>query len=458
MKRIFTLLALVIAAVATQAQIMYDNSETTRLHSYGFDIPFPDQLGNGLDGTEWPGWHGVLVQYTANPWPDATNDSPTVLAYSRNPAEVYDVIVVNTGDMADVTDYVAGTKQFTMDVWSPIPGTVFQVTLENQALAAGGYPEGRHSEYQATSTLGAQWESLTFSLTGEPWSQSQNASWWPDAATAHNDVDRYVILINPGNQEGNQYYLDNITGPELAVEPCTEESDMMIINDGDCNQNHWYPEYADGRMSLVADPDASQTDNCLEYARNGGAENDVVVGNFGQALPLGDNPQIHMDLYALSAVTSVTLVIQDNLLSDLANITVPTSGTLNAWETLTFDLSSISNFPNATNFVFLVDPGLLEAKTVYLDNIRLENEVSVNETAARELHVYPNPFTDILNIDTTPGQGTWTVLDAAGRVVMEDTGAWGNRLELDLADLPVGTYQFQLIQDGQLATQTLIKR
>ena len=163
-------------------------------------------------------------------------------------------------------------------------------------------------------------------------------------------------------------------------------------------------------------------------------------------------------MYALSAVTSVTLVIQDNLLSDLANITVPTSGTLNAWETLTFDLSSISNFPNATNFVFLVDPGVLEPKTVYLDNIRLENEVSVNETAARELRVYPNPFNDILNIDTTPGQGTWTVLDAAGRVVMENTGAWGNRLELDLADLPVGTYQFQLIQDGQLATQTLIKR
>ena len=445
---------LVLLAVGAQSQILHDDAENTRLNTYGLNVPFPEQLGNGIGGADWPGWHGVLLQYRANPWPDAGNMSASVIEYSRNPSEVYDVVLINTGVLADVTDYVAGTKEMTLDVWSPVPGTVFQITFENGDLAAGGYPEGRHSEYQATSVTGAAWETLTFTLTGEPWSQDGNNGWWPDAATAHNDVDRMVLLINPGDQEGNTYYLDNLVGPELLVEPCTEANDNLIINDGDCNQNHWLPNYMDGRMSLVIDP-AGGEGNCIEYARNGGAEDDVIVGTFGGALPLGNNPKLFMDVYEYSEPGDVVFIIQDALGSDLANVTATTTAS-QTWEELEFDLSGISNFPNATNFVILVAPGMLIPKTVYFDNIRIENEVGIDAVNTLSVGVYPNPSQSVLTVNAPAGFGQWQLVDTLGRIVDQGTANFGTPVEVNVDRVAPGSYTLRVVQEGATGSQQVI--
>ena len=70
------------------AQMLYDNADDVRQVTYGFNVPFLQQLGNGTGGTQWPGWHGTLIEYAANPFPDAVNGSAQCLAYLRNPGEL----------------------------------------------------------------------------------------------------------------------------------------------------------------------------------------------------------------------------------------------------------------------------------------------------------------------------------------------------------------------------------
>lgn len=456
MKHIATLFLLLSCGFA-HAQALYDNFENVRENSYGFNIPFPEQQGNGIGGTTWPGWSGVLIQYAVNPFPDGTNDSPLVMEYTRNPSEAFDVIIVPTGPLADLSDYVSGVKEFQMTVWSPIPGTVWQVTLESEQYAQDApYPNGRHSEYQATSTLGSQWETLTFTLTGEPWQEAANNSWWPNAAAAHNGADRYVILINPGVQGSDTYYLDNIEGPERVEGECTEDANPWIINDGDCQQNSFIPNYMDGRLSLVQDPDDSQDDHCLEYARNGGATDDVIVGNFGGALDFQENPMMSISVYDLAAPSTVFISLQDEFGTELGSLSANTTAS-NQWETFTADLSALSNFPNVTNFVILVDAGNPVAKTVYFDDWRFENETSVGEVAELEGRVFPNPVQDVLTLETPGGTGNWQLMDATGRVVRTFQGNVAQRTEIDVQDLVPGTYTLHIALDGRVMNSAVIK-
>ena len=156
--------ALGAVAIATSAhgQILLDNHDDVRHISYGDHIPFLNQLGNGSGGTVWPGWHGTLVEYVPNPYPDAVNGSAQCMSYLRNPSETYDVIIIRTPGLADVGAFVAGTAAFQLDVFSPVPGVAVEITLEDQQTAGPtNYPIGRHSNYRAVTTTAVSYTHLT---------------------------------------------------------------------------------------------------------------------------------------------------------------------------------------------------------------------------------------------------------------------------------------------------------
>lgn len=429
---LFTISCLLVQAGFTQQ--MYDNFDDQRLITYGLDIPYDQQLGNGIGGTVWPGWHGTLIQYQINPFPNAVNSSPNCMEYSRNPSETYDVIVIQAGTMQDLQPYVDGTKTMSMDVFSPVPGVTVQITLENAAMAAEAYPAGRHSEYTAVTTTGAEWETLTFELVNQP-----------DASVANTNVDQMVILFNPGNNVSETYYMDNLMGPELVDPICTEFGvDESVINDLECNQNTFSIEYADGRLSIFPNPFPVGNDSprCLEYARNGGAQDDVIVGYFGESLDLSVGSTIMMDAYDANAPSNVVLSIQDSFGTELAQATA-TILLPNTWETLEFDFSSISTAPNASNFVILYEPGELVPDVVYFDNMRRDIEDSVNELDQDvSMTTYPNPVADQLNVvfGSQVTDGLVTLTDLTGKVVLEERTRFQTQLTLDVVQLPAGVY------------------
>lgn len=427
--------ALGAVAIATSAhgQILLDNHDDVRHISYGDHIPFLNQLGNGSGGTVWPGWHGTLVEYVPNPYPDAVNGSAQCMSYLRNPSETYDVIIIRTPGLADVGAFVAGTAAFQLDVFSPVPGVAVEITLEDQQTAGPtNYPIGRHSNYRAVTTTGGQWETLTFEF------QSQ-----PDASIGMDDVDNIVILMNPGFNISEQYYLDNLRGPELDVYDCENQpgTDVDVVADFDCH--HGLERiYSDGRLFLFPNP-APSADNpsakCLEYTRNGALTDDVWVGRFAGGPRF---PETSMTLRTLDPQAPSTFLIslQDDAGNEL--LLVEGSTTLpGSWENHTFDVSSLAGIP-VHRFVVLHRPGIPEPATLYLDDWTIDVSVGVEELQHAGLTAYPNPVESGTIRVSGCGTGGVDVFGPDGKKVWSGT-ARGAELEIAVDGWAAGVYQLR---------------
>ena len=105
MKNYIFLIALFILPNFLFSQVMWDNFEDTRIGYYEFV-------------------HGGMTTRYANPnMTSFVNTSSTCAQYVRNPGELWDVLVIiANGPMADVSDYVNGTKTMSVDVYSPAAG------------------------------------------------------------------------------------------------------------------------------------------------------------------------------------------------------------------------------------------------------------------------------------------------------------------------------------------------
>ena len=453
--RLLLAAALMVAPFFSNAQSVYDTFDDVRTVNYGLDIPFSDQIGNGIGGTEWPGWHGTFIQYDLNPGPDDVNDSPMCAQYVRNASEFYDVILVHPGLMADVGDYVSGAKTMSFDVFSPLPGITVQITLENELLAMGGYPEGRHSEYTAVTTTGGEWETLEFTLSGQPWTEGANAGWWPTAAEAHVACDQMVILYAPASNSADVYYMDNLNGPERVDEPCADvNTDEIVLMDADCENDRFIKEYCDGRLSIFPDP-LNAENNVLEYARNGGAADDVIVGNFNGALEIGVNAEMRIDLLDLAPPSSLVFSIQDAFGTELAQFNL-TSTLASEWQTLTMDLAALEGLPNATNFVMLFEPGQLVVESYYIDNLVIESVMSVEDEGVASITVYPNPSNGLLNLvnEGVSKIANLEVLNLAGQIVYSSSKLTNS---VDLSFLSEGVYFVKIqTESGAIATERVL--
>ena len=149
---------------------------------------------------------GSMKIDTLNNAPSAANPSARVMRYKRllNP---YDALVVHPrgAPLADVTPFRSNTLHMTMKVFSPRPGILFQITLQDSTVANGmNYPAGRNSEYQATTTATNAWETLSFNFTNSP------------SATPSTGLNEIVLLIAPNTTVPVRTFLDDWYGPSLT--------------------------------------------------------------------------------------------------------------------------------------------------------------------------------------------------------------------------------------------------
>jgi hypothetical protein len=82
MKNVYVLLVCLFAFTGLSAQTTWDNFEDIRKGTYGFI-------------------NGTFIPYTGNPDATGVNTSDVVAEYSRNPAEAFDVLIVDAA-MADL--------------------------------------------------------------------------------------------------------------------------------------------------------------------------------------------------------------------------------------------------------------------------------------------------------------------------------------------------------------------
>jgi hypothetical protein len=426
MKHIYTLLITALLAPAiTTAQVTWDNFENERRVNYGFIS-------------------GVLIPYNENPDQSGANTSQVAAQYIRNGVEQFDVILMQSA-MASVTDYVNGTKTMSMDIWSPQAGVTVQITLENASLAQGPYPAGRHSEYQATTTVAEQWETLTFNLTG-----------LPDGGVTADALNQLVLLIAIGTNTSDTYFIDNIRGPELANPPCEGVAvDPLILNDFECQQNvNFLFSHSGTNFERVMNPDQTinTSSHVASYVRNGAEATDVIIGRFPLGnLSLTPTSQITLDVWDPNAPTTVVLSLQTND-GDIIIAPEVTTTVSSEWQTLIFDVGDVFESEDISQFVILFDPGNTTSDNYFFDNLIVDLAGSTGTlTADVNLRVFPNPGNEVAFVafELTQGsQASLMVTDLAGKTVYRsDLGhlsSGEHRFELPASQFPSGAYLYTL--------------
>ncbi len=438
MKKIYTAFILFcFLASGLSAQTIWDNFEDIRKGTYGFIS-------------------GSFIPYTENPDQAGANTSQVAASYTRNAAELFDVIILDA-QMADLSDYLSGTKQMSIDVWSPAAGKTVQITLENSMLAEpGNFPTGRHSVYLTTTTVAMGWETLTFTFDNQP-----------DASVANDNVDRIVLLFDPDSNNADTYYWDNLNGPELANDPCDGITpDANIFNDFECNQNVNFV-FSHGGVSFrrVSNPDqnGNTSDYVATYTRNAGETSDVIIGFFDGNLAIGSNNRINLDVWDPTAPTDVIVSLQNENNDIILEMTATTS-TSNEWETLTYDPSSVSEATDIAKFVILFDPDSNTSDQYYFDNFQFGEPVNVRELEAiTSFTASPNPTQGFTNFQyelKNAADVSLSIYDIRGKMITqildEKQVAGVYQVDWDASQLADGMYFYTLSVDGQIGSGKIV--
>lgn len=438
MKKIYTFLLLTISAFSLNAQTLWDNYEDVRKGTYDFIS-------------------GSFIPYTENPDKTGANTSLVAAQYTRNPAETFDVLILD-GQMGDLSDYLSGNKQMSIDVWSPVAGTTVQITLENSDLAQpANFPTGRHSVYLATTTMAGAWETLTFSFDNQP-----------DPAVANDNVNRAVLLFAPNTNTGETYYMDNWNLPEFANDPCEGVmADPNALNDFECNQNtDFIFSHAGVNFRRIPNPDASGVNSSqyvASYIRNGGEESDVLIGRFDGDLTINADNTISIDVWDPNPPTTITFSLQatnNDLITELVGQTTMSE----TWETITFDPSNVVGVPNIGQFVILFDPGNFTADNYFFDNIRLNGTVGVADlTEVASFDAFPNPTSGLTNFQyelTQQSDVRISIFNVNGQMVKEafngTQSAGTHQIQWDAQNAAPGLYFYEVEVNGASKSGKLV--
>ena len=296
MKQLLLFVAVCFAGTA-MAQQAWENFDDERNVNYGFI-------------------HGVLNEGAANPDMSGINSSATCGSYIRNSSEQWDVLIIEPpAVMDDLSDYVAGTKSITMDVYSPAAGITVQITMEDEDTATPtNHPVGRHSDFQATTSVANAWETLTFTLVGQP-----------DPSVPDDGVEFFVILFDPGNFTSDTYYWDNLMGPEFP-DPCAGVgADPLVFEDYECQRNMSY-DFTEGWRIVDDNPDMSgvnSSSTSMKYIRNAFFENAAFGGSFNMEMDLTDSNQVKIDIYDYNSPTPVFVSFQNDNGNPVIEKTIP---------------------------------------------------------------------------------------------------------------------------------------
>jgi hypothetical protein len=74
------------------------------------------------------------------------------------------------------------------------------------------------------------------------------------------------------------------------------------------------------------------------------------------------------------------------------------------------------------------------------------------------LHIYPNPVTDMIIIESERNIENISLIDCFGRVIIEKNGIAGTRTDISFSDLPQGIYMLNMVYDDDVIARKIIKQ
>jgi hypothetical protein len=316
-------------------------------------------------------WTGELTRGYDNPNTTGINPSAKIAHYWRNDQQLYDIIVIDpagTTVVADVSGFLNGSKKMSMKLYTNAPvGTPVQIILENKAKAAGEYPAGRHSVYTAITKVQDNWEEIEFIFN------SQEGQ--PDASVLNTEIDRMVILFNPGVAAEHLYQFDDLKGPDF-FDPCGNiTKDFSIIDNFECQRNLNYL-FFNGTFYPEDNPltnGINTSEKCGYFKKYGPPANDGAFGgDLMEPFTTDQYNTAKIQLYSTAPSQNFYVILQDAGNTTLLERILVTESTT-AWQEYTVDLKAIPVSASIAKVVLLLNPGTPTEDFIYLDNFTLGN-------------------------------------------------------------------------------------
>jgi hypothetical protein len=130
---------------------------------------------------------------------------------------------------------------------------------------------------------------------------------------------------------------------------------------------------------------------------------------------------------------------------------------------LTGAITTTSNIPGSFNFLYITSNGVCAADTSLVEVIVGTCDfLSLGEEQFAELSVYPNPASEVLNIEASSNAGAMNIeiLDINGRIVVADATALANSTSatLSIAHLEKGVYTLRIFSNEGQRTFKIVKQ
>jgi hypothetical protein len=392
----------------------------------------------------------------ANPDMAGENTSALCGSYTRNGAVQYDVIVFdpnNTNIVDDVTDYVSGDKTMSIKLYSPAAGIPIQITLENSNSAGPtNYPTGRHSEYLVTTTASDAWETFTFSFFQQP-----------DPTVANTEVNRLVLLFDPGSFSSATFVWDDLMGPEF-IDPCEGVvPEPSTLDDFEC-QRHINYTFSNGNLSTQMNPNSSGINTSSDvgfFQKWPPPTNDGAFGgSLNTSFTTAEYNVMQFQLYSPDAPQEFLVIFQDGSLNELFNVSITTSNSTD-WENFELDLSAIPSDVIIENIVMLLDPSTDTEDSIYLDNLSLSFFTSVansQDPPSTQFVVYPMPFSNELKVASEIRIEEMIIIDLLGNEIFRQSDVKTMSVIIDTSDFEHGAYVVMIADtEGHTYSKKVIK-
>ncbi|RZK33925.1 MAG: DUF3500 domain-containing protein, partial [Hymenobacter sp.] len=127
-----------------------------------------------------------------------------------------------------------------------------------------------------------------------------------------------------------------------------------------------------------------------------------------------------------------------------------------------------ANNSNKNTYAFTDNESISETVVYYrLNMVDVNGTSTYSNVVAVKLNgtitgvsLYPNPVQNVLTISSASSvqNGTISIIDNAGKMVLRSTNRSGRNLNVDVANLPAGPYLVQLLSEGKTTTLKFVKQ
>ena len=350
-------------------------------------------------------FNGSFTQVIANPDATGVNTSANVAENTVPPNAAF--AGVNFG--LDVNIDIAFEKGFSMDVWSPLANIPVLLKLENATT-------GVNAEIAATTTTTSAWETISFDFTE-----------FGDLT-----FESVTVFMNFNQTDGasQTYYWDNLV--QSTVAPANDLCDNAIeLECGTTVTGDTTLATLEGAPEEVCDT-ALNTAPGVWYTLTfpAGSDYNVTVDTF-------ESP-FDTKLGVFSGACDALVCVGGN--DDTGGVQSQVEFVALAGETYSVYVTGFGS-----------NTGLYNLTTTCEEILGLDNNTIEGFT------FYPNPSSDVINLNATENIERVTIYNMLGQKVL-DQNINATSSQLDVANLVTGTYLMEVYAGGKTASHKVIKK